>query len=123
MDSVGGILGEIMGNTGTVAGGSHHIGGMVGFSNDNRMLPANVVRFAPRAHDGLYLNPDERVIVAQTGERVLNRNETRQYNADQGRPLYVTQNIQTPNPRSFQASKGQMMASLVRGMRTAASRM
>ena len=123
MDSVGGILGDILGNTGTVAAGSHHLGGMVGFSNDNRMLPANVVRFAPRAHDGLYLNPDERVIVAQTGERVLNRNETRRYNADQGRPLTVNQYIQTPNPRAFQASKGQVMSSLVRGMRAAAVRM
>jgi hypothetical protein len=123
MSSVGGIFGEILGSSGTVAAGTHHTGNMVGFSNDNRMLPANVIRFAPRAHDGLYLNPDERVIVAQTGERVLNRAETRRYNADENRPLYVTQNIQTPNPRAFQASKGQTMTSLVRSIRSAARRM
>jgi len=140
LDSVGGIIGDILGNgkstTAAAASsgtwisaaeswlaGLFHEGGMAEAANSNRALPANVLRFAPRLHAGAYLGPDEVPAILQTGERVLNRAQTRDYNAGGSRPMQVNQYIQTTSPRAFQASKGQVMSSLVRGMRAAAARM
>ena len=64
-------------------GFAHHSGGMVG-ANDNGAgywLPAAAWANAPRAHGGMNLAPDERPIIAQTGERVLSRRETAAYNS------------------------------------------
>lgn len=139
MSSVGGIFGDILGNGGSASSGSSGFGGfgvdflanfgvghagmMAGFANSNRALPANVLRFAPRMHDGMYLGPDEVPAILQTGERVLNRSETQNYNRREGGVIYAPVNIQTPNPQAFRASKGQIVASLARAVRDGARRM
>lgn len=64
--------------TATTGATTNHTGGMVG-DGPRREIPAALVATAPRAHRGLMV--DERVIVAQTGERVLNREQTREWNA------------------------------------------
>lgn len=90
LSSVGGVLGSLLGNgddiDSTIAAtpgvfGIHHSGGMAGFANTNRVLPSNVLRFAPRFHQGAYLAPDEVPAILKTGERVLNPQETKAYNA------------------------------------------
>jgi hypothetical protein len=67
---------------------SRHRGGVVGdlaADNDNALRLASPAWFrnAVRAHGGLNLAPDERPIIAQTGERVLSRAETTAF--EQGR--------------------------------------
>jgi|GEM_PF-3445622 hypothetical protein len=151
ISSVGGWLGSLLGNEETIepitvtgtkgalsnataSGGSwisqlgswfaglFHEGGVVGAPvNSNRMLPANVIRFAPRLHDGAYLAADEVPAILQTGERVLNRSEARRYNQGNG-ITYVPVTIQASDPRSFKASRGQIAASLARAVQTGARR-
>lgn len=71
-----------------------HGGGDVGsVANSNRQLPVNVVRFAPRFHDGADLKPDEIPAILQTGERVLNRSEAADYRSRKAVPVAPTINI------------------------------
>jgi hypothetical protein len=141
LDSVGGILGSILGNgsstpvtggndAGNVFGGGvgsviasiAHTGSMAGMGSATRELPSNVLRFAPRFHGGGFLGPDEVPAILQTGERVLNRRETKRYNANDGGVIYAPVTIQTPNPGAFQASKGQIAASLARAVQAGSRR-
>lgn len=59
-----------------------HTGGTVGMSplsgTRNLNLSTPLIAQLPRYHAGL--NPDERVGVFQTGERILSRAETKEYN-------------------------------------------
>lgn len=76
--AVGG--GGWMSEFGTYLAGMFHTGGDVyGAPNSNRILPASVLRFAPRFHDGVDLKADEIPAILQTGERVLNRAEASDY--------------------------------------------
>jgi len=114
-----------MSDLGSWFAGLFHEGGVVGESgNDNRAVPGNVFRFAPRFHSGAVLGPDEVPAILQTGERVLNRAETRAYGSGGGMtfaPGAIV--IQTQNPQSFQQSKGQVAASLAQMVRTGARRL
>lgn len=61
-----------------------HRGGLVGFDSPtfNRSVPAFAFAGAPRFHNGGgYFAADEYPAILQSGERVLNRQETRAYNA------------------------------------------
>lgn len=82
-------LGSVFGGGGSVLTGSgwttgiYHTGGRVGESRSgSRDLPAALWGMAPRAHTGArLLGPGEVPIIAQLGERVLNRQETQDYEA------------------------------------------
>ena len=60
-------------------GGGFADGGMVGANDNLRLASPAWFRNAVRAHGGMRLAPDERPIIAQTGERILNRAETADY--------------------------------------------
>lgn len=58
-----------------------HTGGMVGQGGTPRSVPLEMFAAAPRLHSGgMALRHDEVPTILQTGERVLNRAETREYN-------------------------------------------
>jgi hypothetical protein len=63
---------------------------------------------APRFHSGGIIGPDERPIIAQTGERVLNRREAAAYARGGG----INVVINTPDAGSFRNSQGQLMSQL-----------
>lgn len=109
-------------NFGGFSGYSAQAGGdMVGFGQRTRYVPNSVFWGAPRYETGGLL-PDEVPIIAHTGERVLNREETKVYGANQGGRMvgdvHIVQNIHTPNAESFRQTAGQTMAAT----RTAAER-
>jgi hypothetical protein len=52
---------------------NRHAGGMVDDSGPFRPMPAALFHGAPRYHNGLYLAPDERPVILQTGEQVIPR--------------------------------------------------
>lgn len=75
--------------------GVKHSGGMVESAGASRSVPMSLFAGAPRFHNGGMLAPDEVPIIAQTGERVLNREETKEYNA--GRGVSVPVNVVVNN--------------------------
>ncbi|MGE3709137.1 MAG: phage tail tape measure protein, partial [Hyphomicrobiaceae bacterium] len=113
LGDVGGLLG------GLLKGFKFHEGGVVGLDGKSAALPAAVFRGAPRFHDGAFLSPDEVPAILQRGERVLSRDEARNYGAGGAMPVapVVNVTIQTPNPAAFQASRTQVAADLARAVR------
>lgn len=86
--ALGGLLGGGGGSLSALTGsgfttGIYHSGGRVGASTpEARELPAALWSTAPRAHSGArLLGPGEVPIIAELGERVLNRKQTRDYEA------------------------------------------
>lgn len=75
--------------------GVKHNGGMVESAGASRSVPMSLFAGAPRFHNGGMLAPDEVPIIAQTGERVLSREETKEYNA--GRGVSVPVNVVVNN--------------------------
>jgi len=137
LGSVGGILGSLFGTGSSAAtdfggfgvaapfAGGFHLGGEAGFASTNRVLPENVIRFAPRLHSGAYLAPNEFPAVLELGERVLNRRETKAYNRGAyGGVTLMPGAIQivTPNPGAFHASSGQIVAKLAGAVAQGAAR-
>ena len=113
LGDVGGLLG------GLLKGFKFHEGGVVGLDGKSAALPAAVFRGAPRFHDGAFLSPDEVPAILQRGERVLSRDEARNYGAGGAMPVapVVNVTIQTPSPVAFQASRTQVAADLARAVR------
>lgn len=72
-----------------------HSGGMVESAGASRSVPMSLFAGAPRFHNGGMLAADEVPIIAQTGERILNREETKEYNA--GRGVSVPVNVVVNN--------------------------
>ncbi|MFG1319834.1 phage tail tape measure C-terminal domain-containing protein [Xanthobacter autotrophicus] len=84
----GGAASSLLGSLPALTGsgfttGIYHSGGRVGASTpEARELPAALWSTAPRAHSGArLLGPGEVPIIAELGERVLNRKQTRDYEA------------------------------------------
>jgi len=113
LGDVGGLLG------GLLKGFKFHEGGLVGLDGRAAVVPASVFRGAPRFHDGAFLSPDEVPAILQRGERVLSRDEARNYGAGGAMPVapVVNVTIQTPSPAAFQASRTQVAADLARAVR------
>ena len=66
----------------SAVGWVHHTGGMVGDgSAPTRSVPMSAYAYAPRFHSGGGFGQEEYPAVLLRGERVLNRDETRGYNA------------------------------------------
>jgi hypothetical protein len=90
-----------------------HTGGMVGDpSLPTRFVPPDVFAGAPRFHGGGMIGPDERPVIAQTGERILNRQETAAYNrGGGGSGSGVTININgVKDPNAFRSTESQLSA-------------
>jgi hypothetical protein len=75
----------------TATAGVFHSGGMVGGPGQpSRFVPVESFAGAPRYHNGGMvglpglIGPDERPVIAQTGERILSRQETAAYNRGGG---------------------------------------
>lgn len=69
-----------------------HTGGMAESVSSQRQVPASLFIGAPRYHTGGMIGADEVPIIAQKGERVLNREETKAYNSGQGVNVNVVVN-------------------------------
>jgi hypothetical protein len=128
MGGAGGILGALaglIGGGGAAAGGAKlsidaamaagtlvsvaHDGWLVGAPGvTTRAVPMSLFADAPRFHSGGMIGPDERPVIAQVGERILNRAETAAYNRGGG----ITVNITTPDAGSFRNSEGQIMSKM-----------
>ena len=94
-----------------------HDGGIVGAAGGRaRLVPAEMFADAPRYHSGGIIGPDERPIIAQVGERVLNRREAADY-ARGGGGTAVTVNINgVKDPNAFRQSEGQVTAAIARAI-------
>ena len=93
-----------------------HDGALVGISGGvDRFVPAALFANAPRFHSGGIIGPDERPIIAQVGERVLNRKEAAAY--ARGGGTTVTLNVNgVRDVRGFRESEAQITASLARAI-------
>lgn len=136
-DSGMGWLGGLLGGTGSVANAvssetaisgiagnlsgvsffkTKHRGGMIEEAGFSRMASPSVFLTAPRFHSGGMpgLRPDEVPIIAQTGERVLNREQTRAYNAGLSagggslspQNINITVELENKSGQPLQASQG-----------------
>lgn len=108
---LGGALGGIGG--GFMGASVLHGGGMAGSGGSMRQVPASLFAGAQRFHSGGWpgLASDEVPAILQRGERVLSRREVAG-----GSGGGVNVNIQTPDVRSFQASRAQIAADLARAV-------
>jgi hypothetical protein len=88
-----------------------HNGGMVGDpSLPSRFVPAGLFADAPRFHSGGIIGPDERPVIAQVGERILNRAETAAYNRGGGGVVININGVTDAN--SFRLSQSQIAAKM-----------
>lgn len=69
-----------------------HSGGMVDSVSSRRSVPTYLFAGAQRYHNGGMIGADEVPIIAQKGERVLNREETKEYNSGRGVSVNVIVN-------------------------------
>lgn len=77
----------------------YHTGGIVGgLGSGSRLLPTSAFANAPRFHNGGGFGADEYPAVLLRGERVLNRDETRAYNAGQASVAMPSVNVSTMPP-------------------------
>lgn len=114
---IAGALGGLLGGTGGAGGlfaSVLHEGGIVGTHGRGRAMPAMAFVGAPRMHSGgiAGLRPDEVPAILQRGERVLTRDQNRQWEG--GRMIQV--NISTPDIESFRQSRTQISADLARAV-------
>lgn len=115
-DALSGALGGLGGGDAlgaAVTSWFHHAGGRVGEGSRFALSAANIAG-APRFHSGggFGLRSDEQVAVLQTGERVLNRRQTREW--DQGGGTVV--NINARDAQSFRRSRAQVAADISRAV-------
>ncbi|MEM1039394.1 MAG: phage tail length tape measure family protein [Pseudomonadota bacterium] len=97
--------------------GVFHSGGVVTAMNDNapsRAVDMSVFRGAPRKHSGMGLAPDERPIIAQTGEVVLSREQVSaaRQSGTGPQPMHITVGVSADNngnltPFVEQVARGQ----------------
>lgn len=85
----------IFNGTSVGSAGVKHSGGMVESAGASRNVSMSLFAAAPRFHNGGMIAADEVPIIAQTGERVLSREETKAYNA--GRGVSVPVNVVVNN--------------------------
>jgi hypothetical protein len=121
--SVGGVAGQMFGGLSNIfdVGGIfsfiHHKGGMAGTSNDNTILPINVVRYAPRYHTGHDpLGPNEVAAVLDRRERVLSPSETLAYNAGQRAVGNPSPASNAPSENHFHLEGAVITSDLLRDM-------
>ena len=108
----GGFLASWLGG-GTAAASVLHAGGRVG-DGPMRTVPAAAFLHAPRFHTGggFGLRPDEQAAILQRGERVLNRRETRDWEAGGGTRIVIT----ARDAQSFRQSRAQVAADIARAV-------
>ena len=108
---VGQGLSYLAGGAGTSAG-TGHTGGIIGAAGPRKQASPLAWAGAPRMHRGglLGLAPDEVPFIGLKGERVLSREETRQY--ERGGTVVVNAPITTPDPQAFRRSSQQVEAAI-----------
>lgn len=108
----GGFLATWLGG-GTAAASVLHAGGRVG-AGPMRTVPAAAFLHAPRFHNGggFGLRPDEQAAILQRGERVLNRSQTRDWEAGGGTRIVIT----ARDAQSFRQSRAQVAADIARAV-------
>ncbi len=106
-------LGGMLGGGGGILASILHDGGVAGRGGMGRMIPAMAFAGARRMHDGGLpgLGPDEVPAILQTGERVLNRRETREYESGG-----TTVNIYARDAESFRRSRTQIAVDISRAV-------
>lgn len=129
--ALGGLVNSVLGSFGGAAGGAKgaidalqaagtlvsvfHDGGLVGAgAGAGRVVPMSVFAGAPRYHGGGLIGPDERPVIAQVGERILNRQETAAY--ERGGGITVINQIHASDAESFRRSRGQIQADMARSI-------
>ena len=128
--AIGSLLGSLFGRGGGGAAGAasiyasaaevgpflFHEGGTIGAGGrPGPMVPLSLFANAPRFHGGGIIGPDERPIIAQVGERMLNRQEAADYARGGGRGVTVNING-VRNPDEFRQSRSQVTASMARAL-------
>tara|TARA_R110002073_G_scaffold303806_2_gene472285 strand:+ start:2543 stop:4831 length:2289 start_codon:yes stop_codon:yes gene_type:complete len=105
--AIGGLFG------GSQAAGSLHRGGRIP-GGAPVLVPAAAIANAPRYHNGggPGLRSDEQVAVLQRGERVLNRTQTREWEAAAGAQV----NIYARDAQSFRQSRAQVASDIARAV-------
>jgi hypothetical protein len=105
----GGVFRGIAG----VLGGKFHAGGRVP-GGMPALVPIAALANAPRFHGGggFGLGPDEQAAILQRGERVLNRRETRAWEAGGGTRIVIN----ARDAESFRASRAQVAADIARAV-------
>lgn len=86
-----------------------HSGAVIGRPGPSKSVPAITFADAQRFHGGGMLGADEVPFIGLKGERVLNREETRDYN-NRTAPMSVTVNIQTQDVQSFRRNETEVRA-------------
>lgn len=117
---IGGFLGGLFGGGGGFDGSSlpgldlpiGHSGQVIGQPGPTKRVPALTIASLPRYHAGGMLGADEVPFIGLKGERVLNREETRNYNARQGGAPVVNVSIAAPDPNAFRVARPQVEASI-----------
>jgi hypothetical protein len=86
-----------------------HTGALIGTSGTRVKVPAITFADAPRFHGGGMLGQDEVPFIGLKGERVLSREETRDYN-NRTSPTMVSVTIQTQDLQSFRRNETEIAA-------------
>lgn len=115
----GGIFSSVVAafsNPGTpsfAGAGQFHGGGRVP-GGTPVLVPTAAIAHAPRYHNGgvVGMRPDEQVAVLQRGERVLNRQQTREWEAGAGAQV----NIYARDAQSFRQSRAQVASDIARAV-------
>ena len=109
----GGAAASPTASLGSIFAGLFHDGGRVG-GGGRIAIPAAAILAAPRFHNGggFGLRSDEQVGVLQRGERVLNRRQTREWEAG-GAPNIT---INARDAASFRQSRSQIAADIARAV-------
>jgi hypothetical protein len=110
---LGGAAAAPTASLGSIFAGLFHDGGRVG-AGGRFSIPAAAILAAPRFHNGggFGLRSDEQVGVLQRGERVLNRRQTREWEAG-GAPNIT---INARDAASFRQSRSQIAADIARAV-------
>ena len=125
-DSIGGLIGQLIGSFASTGAGKGHSGAVIGSSGMRRMtVPTLAFASAPRYHGGgvLGLRPNEFPFVGLKGEEVLSRGDPRNRANGGGRPNVTVNQYLPPQHSGFsEPSDAQVARSAGRGVSRAMQR-
>ncbi|WP_299131230.1 phage tail tape measure C-terminal domain-containing protein [uncultured Amaricoccus sp.] len=108
-------LSTVMGGFGGgIAAAVQHSGGPAG-AGPLRLVEAAAFAHAPRLHNGGRVGPDEYAAILQSGERVLNRRQTREWESGRSGGAPVV-NFNIRDAQSFRQSRTQIAADVSRAV-------
>jgi hypothetical protein len=109
----GGLVGAGVDFVSGLFAGTGHTGAVIGQATSGKTVSPLAWAGAPRLHTGgrLGLAPGEVPFIGLKGERVLSREQTREYERGMG-PVQVTVPISTPDAESFRRHRSEVEASI-----------